>query len=608
MFRFFKYVLVVSFFLSSCDDFKFGNAFLEKPLSNDMNIDSVYSRKVYAEQALAQVYHTLPDFMPHNNRLAWGVLESITDLADSYKSGGTSYHKGDLSASSSKESVYSMSYNEEHGEFSATYGIRAAYTFLENVDRVPDMTEEEKNIRKGEAMMIIAYHYVDIFRNLGGMPWIDHYYKPEDDFHMTRMTIEESVEKISQLIDEAALLLPWTVASVDDGRMTRASARALKSRLLQFAASPLYNDDKPYKEGEAADLHYVWWGNKDQSRWQDALDAGLLFMEENASFGGKYKLVDTGNPRADFCSGYFDRYNGEVLISSHRWITCFPYTQAVYETTYGNGGPLLNYADMFQMKDGSEFSWDNPEHRAYPFFDENGNEVRDPRLYETLIVNGDKFWGRQAELYQGGREQPIRLGSGQDWRWMDKGLPGVAQRKLIQDTENDYSGKFYQCPLMRLPEIYLNIAEAMNELGKALEVDKFGNTAYDYVNMVRGRVDMPGLTPDKVKPGVELREAILKERALEFGYEEVRYYDITRWKHKDYLDIDLRIMDILPDGPIDPNVPVNKRKFIYKIYNKGLQVVNKRIWVEQWDNRYYLCPIPLEEINKKYGLVQNPGW
>ena len=75
-----------------CDDFKFGNAFLEKPLSDEMNIDSVYAHKIYAEQALAQVYHTLPDFMPHQNRLSWGILESLTDLADMTKGGGNGYH------------------------------------------------------------------------------------------------------------------------------------------------------------------------------------------------------------------------------------------------------------------------------------------------------------------------------------------------------------------------------------------------------------------------------------------------------------------------------------------------------------------------------------
>ena len=45
---------------------------------------------------------------------------------------------------------------------------------------------------------------------------------------------------------------------------------------------------------------------------------------------------------------------------------------------------------------------------------------------------------------------------------------------------------------------------------------------------------MPDLTTAKAAPGRELREAILHERAIEFGYEEVRYFDLTRWKRDDY--------------------------------------------------------------------------
>ena len=73
----------------------------------------------------------------------------------------------------------------------------------------------------------------------------------------------------------------------------------------------------------------------------------------------------------------------------------------------------------------------------------------------------------------------------------------------------------------------------MNELGKATTKDEFGNDAYDYINMVRNRVNMPDLTTAKAAPGRELREAILHERAIEFGYEEVRYFDLTRWKRDD---------------------------------------------------------------------------
>ncbi|GAE83726.1 hypothetical protein JCM10512_2020 [Bacteroides reticulotermitis JCM 10512] len=260
---------------------------------------------------------------------------------------------------------------------------------------------------------------------------------------------------------------------------------------------------------------------------------------------------------------------------------------------------------MFPMKNGEDFDWNNAEHRKCPFFNEKGEMVRDPRLYETLIVTGDKFWGRKAEIYKGGREQPQFMGGGQNWRWGSMGYTGMGQRKHTQDHNNELNGKYYQCPLLRLSEVYLNIAEAMNETGKATTTDEFGRDAYDYVQLVRDRLDMPGLDRDKITPGVSLREAILRERALEFGYEEVRYYDIVRWMRKDFLDVPLRRLETYPLDPSDTTTPVEKRLFTYEI-KEGM--INKRTWVEQWDNRYYLCPLPLAEINKKYGLIQNPGW
>lgn len=595
---------------TSCDDFKLWNNFLEKPISDEMNIDSVFGKKVYAEQQLAQVYHSLPDHTPIAGRLSWGMVESLTDLGECLKSGGTEYHKGSLTAANADASVYSLLYNNrKDGKFSSIYGIRQAYIFLENVDRVPDMTPEEKRRRKGEAKLIIAYHYVDWLRNLGGMPWIDHSYKPEDEMKMTRMTIEDMVWKISNLCDESASMLPWDVASADDGRMTAAGALALKSRLWTFAASPLFNNDKPYKAGEAADKHYTWWGNYDVQRWQKALDAGLEFLDANAANGDVYKLVDNGNPRSSFTSGYFDRYSHETLISSHRFVKWDLNSYNVTQTRYGVALPLFNYACMFPRRDGTDFDWENEEHRKNLFFEyKDGKlvETRDPRLYETLIVTNDKFWGRKAEIYKGGREQPKDMGSGQHWRWAGMGDLGIGLRKYFQDHLNELQNKYYQCCLMRLPEIYLNIAEAMNELGIAEQKDRFGRNAYDYFNLLRTRVDMPGISPEQYAPGVELREAILRERALEFGYEEVRYFDIMRWKHKDYLGIERMRLRTYPLGE-KKNVDGQK---LYVEFDHQIDhnMVNQRVWVDQWDDKYYLTPISLNEINKKYGLVQNPGW
>ena len=59
-----------------------------------------------------------------------------------------------------------------------------------------------------------------------------------------------------QLLDEAAAVLPWTVETPasESGRWTRAAALAYKCRILQFAASPLFNSDQPYYPGAQAIL------------------------------------------------------------------------------------------------------------------------------------------------------------------------------------------------------------------------------------------------------------------------------------------------------------------------------------------------------------------
>lgn len=586
--------------LTGCEDLKFGNAFLEKPLGTDMTIDSVFSRKVYADQALAEVYHSLPDYLPSEGRLAWNVLEVLTDLGDGVKPGGVGgYYDGMMTASSKvgnlpyRLDIGSTANNDEAIASGPMYGIRKAWIYIENVDRVVDMSAEEKTIRKAEAKTIIAYHYSQMLRHYGGMPWIDHAYKPDEDMKCSRMTVEEMVNKTVELLDETSKILPWSVEADDDGRMTAAAALALKTRVLLFAASPLLNNAEPHKAGVSADQRLSWYGDYKIERWQRALDAGLEFMRENKKNGNFYDLVDNGDPRSSFAAGYFDRYNKETIISGRRFVLYNTGSKSLQQIKFGNGGTTGNYADMFEMADGTEFSWDNPVHAKNPFFDVKGKPVRDIRMYETLFVNEDQFQGRKAEIWIGGRESC----DGKNSVFQKNAFNGYGMRKFQRDLKGELSNKFYSCPLIRLPEVYLNIAEAMNELGKATTKDEFGNDAYDYVNIVRSRVDMPNLNRTKHTPGVNLREAILHERAIEFGYEEVRYFDINRWKRSDLLKKTLYRLTVKS---------ADKGKT--STYELDYDMVNKRVWIERWDDRYYLLPIPQDEINKKYGLVQNAGW
>ena len=95
----------------------------------------------------------------------------------------------------------------------------------------------------------------------------------------------------------------------------------------------------------------------------------------------------------------------------------------------------------------------------------------------------------------------------------------------------------------------------------------------------------------------EFLEAVLKERALELGFEEVRWFDLVRRGREN--DFRKQLYGLRSRG----NDQHNPTSFTFEKVE-----LNDRFWVDNWDTKWYLAPIPQEEINKKYGMTQNPGW
>jgi hypothetical protein len=138
-----------------------------------------------------------------------------------------------------------------------------------------------------------------------------------------------------------------------------------------------------------------------------------------------------------------------------------------------------------------------------------------------------------------------------------------------------------------LPEIYLTYAEAINEANNGPTTD-----AYLYVNLVRSRVGLGNLPTGLSKE--QFRKAVLNERACEFGFEEVRWYDLIRWKMADDFTKTLYGMDI---------TKATNGQLTYTVTTLPV-----RFWKTTWSPKWYLSAFPSNEINKAYGLVQNPGW
>jgi hypothetical protein len=320
-----------------------------------------------------------------------------------------------------------------------------------------------------------------------------------------------------------------------------------------------------------------WHGKYDANLWKMAADAAKVLIDK-AESTGNYKLVKTGNPRVDFRNAYTQRINGEVLISTRiqfRCATNLAWGMISQILNEGTSSPNNNYVEMFPMANGLPIT--DP---GSGFLATNPYVNRDPRMYETILTNGDAFQGRTAELWIGGRERLTSTAT--------RGASGYHLRKFALDQNTATSmGAITQWPHLRLAEIYLSYAEAINEFSNGPTAE-----AYRCVNLVRNRVNLANLTPGLTKE--QFREALLVERACEFGFEEVRWFDLVRWKKESDFKKPLYKMDITKTG----------NNFTYV---KTL-ITPARNWATSWSPKWYFSAFPLNEVNKGYGLVQNPGW
>ena len=635
------------FAASSCSDLKFGNAFLEKAPGADMTLEQIFSSKLFAERELVGAYASLRtcltvhsnngryEFQNGGNKIGWDNLDTMTDLMQSHCTWGgviKTYYAGTYNAEAE---------NAGYGKFGffpdqegAWTGIRRAWIFINNVDRVPDMTDEEKKVRKGEARMIIALQMHEMLRHFGGVPILDDYATPENEMtaDYSRRTVRQCVDFIVNMCEQAAKELPWTVADADNGRMTAAGALALKARVLQLAARPLFNASTPYlqaQEPTAANKASVkedpglmtWLGSYTQENWQAVADACEDFFNKNTENGDAYRLVmpqtnDAEGYRQAFSTCYADRESPEIIIHTGRAIPTYynTYHRMYFGLTdqgqagrgYGGGCVTLNFVDMFTAADGTPSDYRKwlSDHGHEGTLADNPFTGKDPRLYETVLIAGDRYRTRCAETWVDGLEH----GSSAN----PKCATGFIIRKFLWDYNDEFLNKATNSAYIRLPELYLMYAEALNELGRSQE-------ALSWLNKTRTRVGLPEMTlpnaeklhsgqalPDYPECSLQgdkyLREEILDERAREFCFEEVRWFDIAFWKREDLM------RKILYGIQITRKSGSFEEGNLVLTYSDPSKMDQGRIWQDKFSPKWFLSAFPSDEINKGYGLVQNPGW
>jgi len=561
--------------------------FLEKPPGSDLSVDSIFSTQQKSLTAIAQAYA---------GSLASGIAILDWDGSRTYgmSSGTLSHLSGELS---DLKFSWEDSWMIQHSGMTADDGsgsarsddgfgynyvaIRQDYLIIENIDKVTDMTQDEKDQVKAEMKTLIAYRYEEMFKRYGGVPIVTKSLSTADDIKIPRSSLQDVLNHIVDLCNEAIDALPDTYPNSSKGRATKGVAMAIKTEALLYAARPLFNSATPYMDlGENNNL--ICFGNNDPSRWQNVVDAANAVIEWALANG--YKIINTGSPFDDYGTAVATPNNPEVLLAYNYQFS--PGGNGNYYSPLGQSGGAngMSYYQLTQYckADGTEQTWPGIVSTPYSDYLQRINDM-EPRYKASAAGAGLDAWNNPGSITW----SSTALANASNWQ--DRGGNEACGRRT-KFWYHAGSRSWFEFPIYRLAEFYLDLAEAYNELGDA-------NNALANLNVIRQRAGLPNATTTDI---TGLRKIIQREWAVEFYEEGHRLYDVKHWK-----------LDDIGNGIIGGS----KKNFIFTYVNGSYGLTSsdyltysvQDVYTGFWSINQYLSPFPRTEINKGY-LVQNPGY
>jgi hypothetical protein len=504
-------------------------------------------------------------------------------------------------------------------------GIHNANLGLKNFDMLVSATDEEKNLLLGQMYFFRAWCHFEIVRAWGSVPYIDKLLEPDDNMNIPRLSLEETFLKIAADFGRAAKLLPWdwdetvqgkAAPGKNWGRITQGIALAIKARTYLYAASPWIEGLKNGTENKY-----------NLALCDSAASAALEVINSN-----RYQLVPWNQYQNNFArndnSGNNFIWTPEIIFSptfvnssyaNYGLNAVSKNTGRVYfskRTVAGSSAngvvtsPTLNFVNLYETANGLAIGDD-------PTYNPNNPWVnRDPRFLKTILIDGVK-WSNKVppmtiELFS---EGGIGGGAGLDMSPNSGGsISGFLIRKYtcfgVNGDDKNWTTYAVNVPYIRLPEMYLTYAEAVNEIGGSkATLSGSSLTPLEAVNIVRRRVKLP--VAENIKMPFELqtygtvslpdvnakyagsketfRERIRNERSVELAFEGHRWYDIRRWyvaHHPEYK----QALGLAFSKP-----HTNFRSFV---------IVNRL-----FENpKHYLLPFQTTDVNLYKDFTQNPGW
>lgn len=581
-----KYIAwaLAPFFMVSCSDF------LETPPSVDYGEDEVFSTRADAEKLLTTLY---AEGMPYGfcmssvdtdrRLLSTSTLGSACDEGEEVGL----WAKGNQAWNAGNHNNGSFWWDEDCRFYLRNHTTRVANLILNRINDVPyDEGDPDFNKRAtGEAYFMRAMLLWEGVYRYGGMPIVREVIAPNDFSERKRNSFSDCIDSILVDCDRATHYLPdYYTDNTKLGRATRIAALALKARVLLYAASPLFNTNKPYMSLPGNE-ELIGYGNYDKERWKKAADAAKEAIDAAVN-SGHYKIHNTGNPETDYEYVWTTPDNEEIILGNMKYrdfrTTDRPLVADLpswaMSKAWGDAGLYVtfNFVKHYEKRsNGEPADWDM-----------NGGDdliaiynSLDPRFKQTVAYHSSS-WNDEIPFINfldgGAQKSPMDRTAHLLHKWVP--------RILHVDGSNTTN---VQWPVFRMAELYLNYAEALNEYYSAPPQE-----AYDAVSIVRERAGMPAFPAGMSQEA--FRTKLRNERSVELAFEDHRFWDIRRW----LIAGDEGVMQGKFYGLKIHSIDGNKTHVHYTPY-----VFENRFW----NDNCYLYAINQSEVNKGY-LVQNPGW
>lgn len=633
--------------LTSCSDV------LNMAPGGNMNLEEIWQDNDKVSAYLNTCYK---NFMLHNDLYFFWCRMPVTcsdeawdgDDRDVNWAAPAKYYAGDATASAHPFWSVTGQGNDSHWDRFFT-SIHDCNYFLDNIDNATVTNESDRNRWRAEAHLLRAYYYTELARDFGcGMPLMDRTYSYDDDFsQVKKASFKETVDFIIKDCDEALKCadMPWRITTGSEaGRLPKALAYALKSRMSLYAASPLYNDGNDYWQWAYEQNKDAYEGLKQQGYelYHHCYDRGTFCNEETSDLVLPMYYTDPATmevnteryQKAFEVAGYLNEYfynsmeysenprdretifqsrsgGGNIgseaigAVNGYKCGTC-PSQEMVdcYETI--NGQTILNLGKPY-----NDEKHENPNLNTANtmYLDQFPYANRDPRFYAGVYFNGSRryCWWPFDEAEGSPENAGGKRGMRQRWVMTYEGEPqtGISASSRTRTRTGYYIRKFEHPNTglnngggraafkeYRFAEVILNYAEAAAHVGKSAE-------AIQLVNLIRTRAGMPDLP--STLTGQELLNRIINERRVELAFEEARYFDVRRL-HKP--DEDLSATDKWVTA-----MHITRNADGSYTYKRGQVNGQAR---NCWQNKWLKTAIPLNEVNRVIAITgenwQNPGW